>query len=179
MKLTFPWLLSLLLCPLAQGAVCPTRQPKNEAAFVQVEHEWLRAVEHHDMTALGCILADEFEEADFAGSLIDRRAMLASAAKPSDGHYELADLHARVYGDFAYVRGKGVTNDSGVRIAKTRFTDIFVYREGRWQCVAGHESHFPEERWQLRSKREKPCGSESRDASLPPQGLFLPPASVL
>ena len=145
MKIVFPLLLSLLLCSLARGAVCPDGQPKNEAALLQVEHEWLRAAEHHDTAALGCILADEFEEADFAGALIDRRTMLASASKPSSGHYELADLHAHVYGDFAYVRGKGMSNDNGVLTAKTRFTDIFVYREGRWQCVAGHESHFPEE----------------------------------
>jgi hypothetical protein len=52
----------------------------DQAALVQIEHVWLRAVEQHDMAALGCILADEFEEADFAGSLIDRPAMLASAA---------------------------------------------------------------------------------------------------
>ena len=146
MKSVFPLLLSLLLCSLAQGAVCPSGQPKDEAALVQVEHEWLRAADHHDVAALGCILADEFEEADFAGALIDRRAMLASAAKPGRVQIELADLHARVYGDFAYVRGKGVRNDNGVRTAKTRFTDVFVYREGRWQCVAGHESHFPEKR---------------------------------
>jgi hypothetical protein len=128
------------------GAVCPTGQPKDEAALAQVEHTWLRAAEQHDLVVLGCILANEFEEADSAGSLIDRAAMLASAANPRDAHYELADLHAHVYGDFAYVRGKGVRNDNGVRTAKSRFTDIFVYRQGRWQCVAGHESHFPEQR---------------------------------
>jgi ketosteroid isomerase-like protein len=143
-KIVFPLLLSLLLCSLAQGAICPTGQAKDEAALVQVEHEWLRAVEHQDIAALGCILAEEFEEADFAGSLADRRAMLASSAKPSSEHYELADLHAHVYGEFGYVRGKGVRNDNGVLTAKSRFTDIFVYREGRWQCIAGHESHFPE-----------------------------------
>jgi ketosteroid isomerase-like protein len=146
MKFVFALLPLLLLCSVAQGAVCPTGQGKDEAALVQVEHAWLRAVEQHDMAALGCILADEFEEADFAGSLIDRSAMLARAASPDNGHYELADLHAHVYGDFAYVRGKGVKNEYGVRTAKTRFTDIFVYREGRWQCVAGHESQFPERR---------------------------------
>ena len=144
MKNLFPL---LLLCSLAHGAVCPTGQLKDQAALVQIEHVWLRAVEQHDMAALGCILADEFEEADFAGSLIDRSAILASAAKPSNVHSELSDLHAHVYGDFAYVRGLGVNKrDDGKPPLKNRFTDIFVYRDGRWQCVAGHESHFPEER---------------------------------
>src|SRR5215475_7555636 len=115
MKHVFRLLPLFLLCSVAQGAVCPTGQRKDEATLVQVEHTWLRAVEQHDTAALGCILADEFEEADFRGSLIDRSAMLASAANPRDEHYELADLHARVYGDFAYVRGKGVLDDKGAR----------------------------------------------------------------
>jgi len=144
MKNVFTLLLLLLLCSLAQGAVCPTGQRKDQATLVQVEHAWLQAAEQHDMAALGCILANEFEEADSDGSLINRSAMLASGANPGDGHYELADLRVRVYGNFAYVRGIGVRNDNGARTAKNRFTDIFVYREGRWQCVAGHESHFPE-----------------------------------
>jgi hypothetical protein len=142
MKSVFPL---LLFCSLAHGAVCPTGQLKNQAALVQIEHVWLQAAEQHDMASLGCILADEFEEAEFDGSLIDRSAMLASAANPSNVHSELSDLHAHVYGDFGYVRGLGVTRSNDRKPAvKNRFTDIFVYRDGRWQCVAGHESHFPE-----------------------------------
>jgi ketosteroid isomerase-like protein len=136
----------LLLCPSAYGATCPSAQPKDEAALVQIEHTWVRAVEQHDPAALGCILADEFEEADFDGSLINRSTMLASATRPSNGHSELSDLHVRIYGDVAYVRGIGVNSENGGPAGKTRFTDIFVYRDGRWQCVAGHSSRFPEGR---------------------------------
>jgi ketosteroid isomerase-like protein len=137
----------LLLCSLAHGAVCPTGQLKEQATLIEIEHVWLRAAEQHDTAALGCILADEFEEADFAGSLIDRSAMLASAANPGNAQSELSDLRVHVYGDFAYVRGLGVTkSDNGKPPVKNRFTDIFIYREGRWQCVAGHESRFSEVR---------------------------------
>ena len=73
----------LLLCSLAHGQGCPTGQRKDPASLVQIEQVWLRAVEQHDKAALGCILADEFEEAGFDGSLIDRSAMLATASKPS------------------------------------------------------------------------------------------------
>jgi ketosteroid isomerase-like protein len=141
--------LLLLLCSLAHGAVCATGQPKDPAALVQIEHVWVRAADQHDMAALGCILADEFEEADFAGSLINRSAMLASSANQGKvpPAVELSDLHAHVYGDFAYVRGLAVIrSDDGKLPVKNRFTDIFIYRDGRWQCVAGHESHFPEKR---------------------------------
>ena len=142
---------SLLLMSSMAHAACPKDQPKDQAALIEIEHVWLRAAEQHDAPALGCILADEFEEADSTGSLVDRAAMLASAAKPGGGHTELSDLHAHVYGDFAYVRGLGVTQrENGKPPAKNRFTDIFVYRDGRWQCVAGHESRFPEVRQLLR-----------------------------
>lgn len=138
----------LLLSSSAHGAACPNGQPKDQAALVQIEQVWLKADEQHDMTTLGCMLADEFEEADFDGSLIDRATMLASATKPGNRnvHFELSDLHAHIYGDIAYVRGIGVGTDNGQPKIKNRFTDIFVYRNGRWQCVAGHESHFPEVR---------------------------------
>ncbi|WP_218884859.1 nuclear transport factor 2 family protein [Tunturibacter empetritectus] len=139
----------LLLCSfsLAHGQGCPAGQQKDPVTLVQIEQVWLRAVEQHDKAALECILADEFEEANFDGSLIDRRAMLATVAKPSTVHFELSELHAHVHGNSAYVRGVGGTrSQDGKFHAKNRFTDIFVYRDGRWQCVAGHESHFPEER---------------------------------
>lgn len=142
MKIVFSLL--LLSCSSAYGATCPTGQVKDEAALIQIEHEWVRAVEQHDPAALGCILADEFEEADFDGSLISRSTMLAGATKPSNGHSELADLHVHIYGDAAYVRGIGINTKNGRPAGKTRFTDIFVYRDGRWQCVAGHDSRFPE-----------------------------------
>jgi len=132
----------LLLCSSAHGATC-LGQVKDEAALVQIEHTWVRAVEQHNPAALGCILADEFEEADFDGSLINRSTMLASATKPSNSHDELADLHAHIYGDVAYVRGIGMHIENGQPTGKTRFTDILAYRDGRWQCVAGHDSRFP------------------------------------
>ena len=69
--------------------------------------------------------------------------MLASAATPSTVHFELSDLHAHVYGNFAYVRGLGgIRSDDGKFHAKNRFTDILVYRDGRWQCVAAMNRIF-------------------------------------
>jgi ketosteroid isomerase-like protein len=134
---------ALLLCPLAHAAACPTDQKKNEATLVQVEETWARAVERHDLPALQCILAAEFEEAGATGELISRGQMLSAADNSRGAHYELSEVRAHVYGDVAYVRGVGVVSRGGRPSVKTRFTDIFVYRERRWQCVAGHESRFP------------------------------------
>jgi hypothetical protein len=138
------WILLLsTLCPQIRAASCPTGQLKDENALIQIEKSWARALERHDMPALDCILAQEFEEADATGKLWDRSHMLARAADPGDVHYELSELHPHMHGDFGYIRGMGVAVRNGQVMAKTRFTDIFVYREERWQCVAGHESAFP------------------------------------
>ena len=136
----------LLLFSSPHRAACPAGETKDEAALVSVERAWVRAAEHHDTATLECLLATEFEEADFDGSLISRSAMLANAAKPSGGHSELVDLHVHMYGEAAYVRGIGVNSENGRPTGRTRFTDVFVYRDGRWQCVAGHDSRFPKAR---------------------------------
>ncbi len=143
MKAAF-WLLllcPLLLCPLGHAAPCPTGEAKDGAALVQMEQHWARALEQRDAAALGCILAEEFEDADPSGKLADRAATLAQVAKRRDVHNELSELHAHVHGDMGYIRGLATATDPQMKVvARVRFTDIYVYREGRWQCVAGHES---------------------------------------
>ena len=74
---------ALLLFSSSHHAACPVGQTKDEATLVRVEQAWVRAAEHQDTAGLECLLATEFEEADYDGSLISRSAMLASAAKPS------------------------------------------------------------------------------------------------
>ena len=130
----------LLLCPAAGAAACPTGQAKNEAALVEIEKTWARALDAHDTNALGCILADEFEDADPNGKLNDRSTVLAKVGTSNAVQHELSDLHAHVHGDFGYIRGVADGTDSQGKGARVRFTDIYVFREGRWQCVAGHES---------------------------------------
>jgi hypothetical protein len=133
-----------MFCPLLYAEPCPVAQTKNEAALLQIEHTWAAALEKHDTGALECILAYDFEEAGADGQLFDRSNMLNRSRNLDEVRYELSDMHAHVYGDAGYVRGVGVAMGGNGKIrAKTRFTDIFVYRDGRWQCVAGHESMFP------------------------------------
>ncbi len=131
----------LVLCSVAFAAPCPTGQSKDGNALVQIELTWARALEQRDSAALACILANEFEDAGPDGKLTDRAATLAKAAEHPAIHHELTDLHAHVQGDFGYIRGMATAIDAqGKIVAKVRFTDVYVYREGRWQCLAGHES---------------------------------------
>lgn len=136
----YAWLV-LILGPLAYATPCPNGQSKNEAALAQIEQAWARSLEQSDVAALGCILADEFEDAGPDGKLTDRTATLAKAAEHRSIHHELSELHAHVQGDFGYIRGLAAAVDAqGKVVVRVRFTDVYVYRDERWQCVAGHES---------------------------------------
>jgi len=135
------YLLWIVLCPLAVAGPCPPGQAKDGNALIQIEQTWARALEQRDSSSLGCILAQEFEDAGPDGKLTDRETTLAKAAEHAAVHHELSELQPHVNGDNGYIRGLATAmNQQGGLVAKVRFTDVYVYRDGRWQCVAGHES---------------------------------------
>jgi ketosteroid isomerase-like protein len=135
----------LLLCPLAIAAPCAKGEALDNDALIHIEQTWARALEQRDAASLSCILADEFEDAGPDGALTDRATTLAKAGEHPAVHHALSDLHAHVRGDFGYIRGLATAiNAQGQIVARVRFTDVYVYREGRWQCVAGHESMLTE-----------------------------------
>ena len=135
------FLMMMILSSLAYAAPCATDQSKDENALIQIERTWARALEQRDPEVFRCILADEFEDAVADGKLSDRAATLAKVTNHNSVHHELSDLHARVYGDFGYIRGMATALDPRTKLVlKVRFTDIYVYRDRRWQCVAGQES---------------------------------------
>lgn len=139
------WLALMIFVPLACRASCPSGQAKDEAVLVQLEQTWAKALEQHDVEGVSCILAGEFQDADPNGALHDRAETLANIPHRRVGSNQLNELHPHVYGDFGYVRGLNtVVDPTGKALARVRFTDIFVYREGRWLAVAGQESLLSE-----------------------------------
>lgn len=111
---------------------------------MHLEQIWAHADELHDKSPLPCMLADEFEEVTHTAKLITRAQVLTEPQGSEELHVVLSEVHAHIYGDFAWVRGLSTVRVSPKPPSKNRFTDVFVYRDGRWQCVAGHESRFPD-----------------------------------
>jgi ketosteroid isomerase-like protein len=135
----------LSFCPLALGINCPKDQPKDGSALLHLERIWAKALEVNDGDAVACILANEFEDAAVDGSLHSRGEVLARVAQRKPSHNELSEMTLHVQGDFGFVRGLNtITDPKGNPAAKVRFTDIFVYRDGRWQSVAGQETLLSE-----------------------------------
>jgi hypothetical protein len=95
------------------------------------------------MPGLECIPATEFEEAGTTGQLTDRSHMLTAAAGYRKVHRQLSELRGSRPWRFRLRPRAGVALTPGRPSRETGFTDIFVYRDGRRPCVAGHESRFP------------------------------------
>jgi ketosteroid isomerase-like protein len=125
----------------ALGTECPRNQPKTEVALLNLENTWADALSHKDADAVACLLSDEFEDADVDGSLKTRAETLAHIPQRKPGTNHLSEMRAHVEGNFGFTRGLAELVDaSGKVIARVRFTDVFTYRDGRWQALAGHES---------------------------------------
>jgi ketosteroid isomerase-like protein len=143
-----PLLCSVLLasCLRAVFAVnCPPAQTKDGKALIQLEQTWAKALEAHDADTVGCILAEEFQDADPDGTLHDRAETLAGVAHRRPGTNVLSELDPHTFGDFGYIRGLATLVDpQGKTVARVRFTDIFGYRDGRWRALAGQETLLPE-----------------------------------
>jgi ketosteroid isomerase-like protein len=120
---------------------CPKGQPKTNAALIDLEQKWAEALSRKDANAVACIVADEFEDADVDGSLHTRSQMLEHIPQRRPGVNHLSEMRAHLEGNFGFVRGLATLVDaSGKVVARVRFTDVFAYRDGRWQALAGHET---------------------------------------
>jgi hypothetical protein len=131
----------LALALSAPAAGCPKNQPKTEAALIELEQNWAAALSRKDAGAVACLLADEFEDVDVDGSLHTRSQTLEHIPNRKPGMNHLSELRAHVEGTSGFTRGLATLVDaSGKVVARVRFTDVFTYRDGRWQAIAGQES---------------------------------------
>jgi uncharacterized protein YfaT (DUF1175 family) len=143
-------LLSML--PIRAIAECP-KQTKTEQALVELEHRWAKALEQRDSSVIDCILAPEFTDSSATGQLYARQQVLGALPTRKASFNHLQELHATVLGDAGMVRGVNrVTDAAGHELARVRFTDVFAYRDGRWQAIAGQETLVQEKAPQGKTK---------------------------
>jgi len=107
--------------------------------FLALENRWLQVED--DPVALESILAPDFLHV-VPGEIITKEQQLQFLRQHPAGsqhpqkHFE--DLHVRVYGEAGIVNGAVIeTSEHGQR--KTLFTDVFAYRDGKWQAVSAQE----------------------------------------
>jgi len=111
-------------------------------ALVALENDWLK--NEHNAAELEHILAADFLHPVVTGDVLTTAQHIKSSSTqlpPPDLTKHFEGLQVRVYGDVGIVNGLAVATDKGGSAAgKTVFTDIFVYRDGRWQAINAQEN---------------------------------------
>lgn len=115
----------------------PSAKAKQE--LLELENHWLQV--ENDPDALASILAPDFLHVVPVGIITKDEQLMFMREHPAphgkqEKHFE--NLHARVYGTAGIVNGVVVATESGVT-HRTLFTDVFAYRNGRWQAVNAQE----------------------------------------
>lgn len=98
------------------------------------------------------IEGDDFFFTDANGGTSNKQEDLAGEkdCKKSDATYTVDDPRVSIYDNAAVVTGRITIQkkdkDGNPITRQSRFTDVFVWRENRWQLVAGHASRIPAEK---------------------------------
>ena len=115
---------------------------QEEMALLQIERDMAEALVKKDVAAWDKMLANEFQ-ANYA-SVVGNKKQLLAAVKSETTKFESminSEMKALVFGDTAIVHGLSTSKSSmGGKdtSGQERFTEVFVKRDGRWQCVTGY-----------------------------------------
>ena len=144
---------ALLLFPAladAQRAGAPPGTPDEiKRNLIRIEREIGQANFACDYQYFARVEADEFVFTDANGALTTKLEDLAGekGCRRTERTYDLDSVKISLYGSVAVVTARttisGKNADSISTNHRSRFTDVFVWRDGRWQLVAGHASRIP------------------------------------
>lgn len=127
-----------------------TKEDRAKQELTQIERDIGKANIARDYAYFDRVEADEFIFTGENGSLTTKKEDLAGLKEPANPDYKLEaydvdEVKVTLYDKLAVVTGRVITKAKykGADVAKqTRFTDVFVWRDGRWQLVAGHSSRI-------------------------------------
>lgn len=117
--------------------------------FTRLENEWNNATFKKDAKALDLLYAKEYTFIDQTGKVYDKQQDISEVIS---GNYKLetpsvlSDIKVNTYGNVTVVKGLNTVKATmnGKDISGTfRFVDVFVMRDGRWQCVSTQSSKLP------------------------------------
>lgn len=145
----FALALSLTVIALAvvvqAQAAPPAQLGSDEQELIKLENDWLQAFFKNDGAFAARFLADDYLGTDEHGDVKDRTQKVAEikAGEHLSTSGELDNIRVRVYGEAAVITGrhimKGLFQGKEYR-SPYLWTDVFIKRDGRWQCVASHVS---------------------------------------
>src|SRR5438132_3218958 len=124
---------------------------KVEQEIRTLEHEWFDSYVRGNRAAFDRMVAENAVMTYGNGKVGNKSEAIAEIKAPADASYSLTsdDVQVRLYGDTAIVTGrvteKGTFNGRSLN-SQSRYTDVWVRRNGRWQVVAAQSTRLPQER---------------------------------
>ena len=138
---------TLLVLSLAAPAAAQSQQraQSDQQILIKLEQDWDFAFHNKDVPFIENVLAAEFVATYAEGQRADRATEIANAKNFNQqiDKSELREFIVKVYGDTAVVwfTQKMTGPSKGQTITLTfRYMDVFVLRDGRWQCVASQST---------------------------------------
>ena len=118
-----------------------------EEELLKIEKAFADAIVKNDLEGIERLVAGDWIIIDPNGETVDRARFLEVIKSGALTHdmMESEDFRVRVYADAAVVtaitstKGKFTGQEFSTR---ERATDVFVRRDGRWQCVLTHLTRF-------------------------------------
>ncbi len=127
------------------------KENKTVLELMQLERDIGQANIKRDKQFFERIEAEEFIFTDSGGGITTKAQDIAGLDEPAVEFklisYVADEMKIMLYGSTAVVTGRTVTVSRGKDreiTNKSRFTDVFVKRSGRWQLAAGHSSRIRE-----------------------------------
>jgi ketosteroid isomerase-like protein len=118
------------------------QQNSAETQLLQIERDWCAAGLKKDAGALDRILAADASLVGIRGRMQGKSEFLADLKDTTSSVTACSDtnMKVRVYGDTAIVTGEatrsGTLKGAPYKDRRALWTDVFVKKDGRWQCVA-------------------------------------------
>ncbi|MGA3089142.1 MAG: nuclear transport factor 2 family protein [Terriglobales bacterium] len=136
---------TLLIVGLVAAQVRKEAESQEITRLIALERMWNQAQVSRDAAAVASMTGDKFIDTEFDGEVSDRGKFLAEFADPKfqPTTMSLDDVRVDLYSPSAIVTGS--YHAKGTYSGKPyehfgRFTDTWVYQNGKWLCVASHSS---------------------------------------
>jgi ketosteroid isomerase-like protein len=121
-------------------------QSKAEQELIQIEKDWCTSSLNRDAAILTRILAHDYLGVTSAGTTETKSAALASLKDTSDTLDVCvdSDFKVRIYNESALVTAlanrSGTEKGVAYKDRKSLYTDTFIRKDGRWQCVGSQST---------------------------------------
>jgi hypothetical protein len=127
-----------------------SKQDRIKAELMQLERDIGKANVDSDYAFFDRVEAEEFVFTDSGGGITTKKQDLEGLKAPANPDnkllaYDVDEMNVLLYDEVAVVTGRVTTKrivNGKEALGRSRFTDVFVWRKGRWQLVAGHSSRI-------------------------------------